>query len=112
VKDKYRHRKIRTFQQPGKGKGDAVRLGFAYAQGEVVMILDADLTVPPESISKFYRALVEGHGEFVNGTKLVYPMSDRAMHTLNAIANRAFAMIFSYHLDQRLPDTLRGTKAR
>jgi hypothetical protein len=75
------------------------------------MILDADLTVPPESISKFYRALVEGHEEFVNGTKLVYSMSDRAMHTLNATANRAFAMLFSYLLNRRLTDTLCGTKA-
>jgi glycosyltransferase involved in cell wall biosynthesis len=82
VKDSYRDRKIRTFQQPGKGKGDAIRLGFAHAQGEVVLILDADLTVPPESVPKFYRVLVEGHGEFVNGTRLVYPMSDRAMRTL------------------------------
>jgi SAM-dependent methyltransferase len=111
VKDSYPDRKIRTFQQPGKGKGDAIRLGFAHAQGEVVLILDADLTVPPESVPKFYRVLVEGHGEFVNGTRLVYPMSDRAMRTLNAIANRAFAMIFSYLLNQRLTDTLCGTKA-
>jgi hypothetical protein len=59
------------------------------------MILGADLTVPPESVPKFYRVLVEGHGKFVNGTRLVYSMSDRAMRTLNAIANRAFAMIFS-----------------
>jgi SAM-dependent methyltransferase len=111
VKDSYPDRKIRTFKQPGKGKGDAVRLGFANAQGEIVMILDADLTVPPESMPKFYRALVEGYGEFVNGTRLVYPMSDRAMRTLNAIANRAFAMLFSYLLNQRLTDTLCGTKA-
>lgn len=104
-------RKIRTFKQPAKGKGDAVRLGFAQARGDILIILDADLTVPPESMPKFYRVLVQGHGEFVNGTRLVYPMSDRAMRTLNAIANRAFAMIFSYLLNQRLTDTLCGTKA-
>jgi SAM-dependent methyltransferase len=111
VKDSYPDRKIRAFKQTGKGKGDAVRLGFANAQGEILMILDADLTVPPESMPKFYRALVEGYGEFVNGTRLVYPMSDRAMRTLNAIANRAFAMVFSCLLNQRLTDTLCGTKA-
>jgi SAM-dependent methyltransferase len=111
VEDAYPRKNIRTFQQSGKGKGDAVRLGFAQAKGDIVMILDADLTVAPESMPKFYRALVEGHGEFVNGTRLVYPMSDKAMRTLNAIANRSFAMIFSYLLNQRITDTLCGTKA-
>jgi glycosyltransferase involved in cell wall biosynthesis len=111
VQESYPNRKIRTFKQPGKGKGDAVRLGFAQARGDILIILDADLTVPPESMPKFYRALLEGYGEFVNGTRLVYPMSDRAMRTLNAVANRAFAMIFSYLLNQRLTDTLCGTKA-
>jgi SAM-dependent methyltransferase len=111
VTDSYPDRKIRTFKQQGKGKGDAVRLGFANAQGDILIILDADLTVPPESMPKFYRALVEGYGEFVNGTRLVYPMSEGAMRTLNAIANRAFALLFSYLLDQRLTDTLCGTKA-
>jgi SAM-dependent methyltransferase len=111
VQESHPDRKIRTFKQPGKGKGDAVRLGFAQAQGDILIILDADLTVPPESMPKFYRILDEGYGEFVNGTRLVYPMSDRAMRTLNAIANRAFARIFSYLLNQRLTDTLCGSKA-
>jgi SAM-dependent methyltransferase len=111
VKEAYPDRNIRTFQQPAKGKGDAVRLGLAQAKGDIVMILDADLTVAPEFMPKFYRALVEGHGEFVNGTRLVYPMSDGAMRTLNAIANRSFATIFSYLLNQRFTDTLCGTKA-
>ena len=111
VKEAYPDRNIRTFQQPAKGKGDAVRLGFTRAKGDIVMILDADLTVAPESMPKFYHALVGGHGEFVNGTRLVYPMSDGAMRTLNAIANRSFAMIFSYLLNQRFTDTLCGTKA-
>ncbi len=111
VKEVYPTKNIRIFRQTGKGKGDAVRLGFAEARGDIVMILDADLTVAPESLPKFYRALVEGHGEFVNGTRLVYPMSDKAMRTLNAIANRSFALIFSYLLNQRITDTLCGTKA-
>jgi SAM-dependent methyltransferase len=111
VKEAYPDRNIRTFQQPADGKGDAVRSGFAQAKGDIVMILDADLTVAPESMPKFYRALVEGHGEFVNGTRLVYPMSDGAMRTLNAIANRSFAMVFSFLLNQRFTDTLCGTKA-
>jgi hypothetical protein len=106
----YPDRNIRVFRQPGKGKGDAVRKGFAEARGDILMILDADLTVPPESMPKFYNAMASRRGEFINGTRLVYPMEDTAMRTLNNIANRAFAKIFSYLLNQRFTDTLCGTK--
>jgi SAM-dependent methyltransferase len=111
VRDAYPDRNIRVMRQAGRGKGDAVHLGFAAATGDVVMILDADLTVPPELLPKFYRALVANRGEFVNGTRMVYPMSERAMRRLNFVANRAFAIVFSYLLNQRFTDTLCGTKA-
>lgn len=110
VRDAYPDRDIKVFRQDGKGKGDAVRKGFGLARGDIVMILDADLTVPPESLGKFYDALVMRRGEFINGTRLVYPMEDTAMRTLNNIANRGFAIIFSYLLNQRFTDTLCGTK--
>ncbi len=101
---------IRALKQDGRGKGDAVRKGFANATGEVLMILDADLTMPPEALPKFYDALVAGKGEFVNGTRLVYPMDRDAMRLLNLLANRAFSMLFSWLLNQRFTDTLCGTK--
>lgn len=103
-------RRARLFRQAGKGKGDAVRLGFAEARGEVLMILDADLTVPPEDLPRFYEALVSGRGEFVNGVRLVYPMEDRAMRFLNLLANKLFGLAFSWLLGQTLKDTLCGTK--
>lgn len=102
---------IKVMRQDGKGKGDAVRKGFGVARGDILMILDADLTVPPESLGKFYEALVDGKGEFVNGTRLVYPMEQGAMRFLNRIANGIFAWTFSYLLNQRFTDTLCGTKA-
>jgi len=92
------------------GKGDAVRKGFAAAEGEILMILDADLTVPPEDLPKFYAALREGHGEFINGTRLVYPMEKEAMRFLNKLANKFFSQLFSWLLNQRIKDTLCGTK--
>ncbi|WP_207455664.1 glycosyltransferase [Azospirillum sp. SYSU D00513] len=110
VRDAHPDWDIKVMRQPGKGKGDAVRAGFAAARGEVLMILDADLTVPPESLPKFYRAIASGQGEFVNGTRLVYPMAGQAMRFLNLIANRSFASIFSFLLNQRFTDTLCGTK--
>jgi hypothetical protein len=111
VRDAYPDRNIRVLKQTGKGKGDAVRLGFAEATGEIVMILDSDLTVPPEYMPRVYAALTEGHAEFVNCTRLIYPMEKGAMQSLNYIANRLFAHIMSYLLNQRLSDTLCGTKA-
>lgn len=93
------------------GKGDAVRKGFAAASGDIVMILDADLTVPPEELPMFYSALAEGGGKFINGSRLVYPMEKEAMRTLNKIANKMFALLFSWLLAQRIKDTLCGTKA-
>lgn len=110
VKDAYPHMKIKVFQQPGKGKGDAVRMGFNEATGDVLMILDADLTVPPEDMPKFYNAIKNGKGNFINGTRLVYPLEPGAMRFLNFWANRTFAVIFSFLLNQRFTDTLCGTK--
>ncbi|HKA87654.1 MAG TPA: glycosyltransferase [Haliangiales bacterium] len=97
-------------QGDGKGKGDAVRKGFAAASGDILFILDADLTVPPEDLPHFYRALVEGHGEFVNGTRLVYPMEGEAMRFLNLVGNKFFSVAFTYILGRSIKDTLCGTK--
>lgn len=101
---------IKLLTQDGVGKADAVRKGFDAANGDVLMILDADLTVPPEDLPKFYNAIASSKGEFLNGCRLVYPMEDQAMRTLNLLANKLFAMTFSWMLGQRLKDTLCGTK--
>jgi len=106
----YPEKKIKFLQQDGEGKGDAVRKGFAHAKGDVLMILDADLTVPPEELPKFYDAIVSGKGEYINGTRLVYPMEEEAMRFLNFWANRIFSVLFSWLLNQRITDTLCGTK--
>jgi hypothetical protein len=103
-------RTIITARQDGKGKGDAVRKGFSLATQDVLMILDADMTVPPEDLPKFYRALVQNKGEFINGSRLVYPMEGDAMRFLNMLGNKFFAMAFSFVLGQRFKDTLCGTK--
>ena len=97
-------------RQTGMGKADAVRLGFAHATGEVLMILDADLTVPPEDLPRFYEALVSGKGEFINGVRLVYPMEKEAMRPLNFLGNKFFSLAFSWLLGQPIKDTLCGTK--
>jgi SAM-dependent methyltransferase len=103
-------RRIKVLRQEGHGKGDAVRAGFAAAEGDLFMILDADLTVPPEELPKFYAAIASGHAEFANGSRLVYPMGKAAMQFLNMCANKAFGFLFSWILGQPLKDTLCGTK--
>ena len=102
---------IKLFKQDGKGKGDAMRKGFANARGDVLMILDADMTVAPEELPKFYQPLATGRGEFINGTRLVYPLERDSMRLLNRLANHTFSMLFTWLLNQRFTDTLCGTKA-
>jgi hypothetical protein len=97
-------------QQKGKGKGDAVRLGFDLASNDVLMILDADLTTPPEELPKFYEAIIGNKAEFVNGSRLIYPMEKEAMRFFNILGNKFFAAAFSFVLGQRFKDTLCGTK--
>ena len=103
-------RKCKLLKQPGKGKGDAVRTGFDAATGDILMILDADITVPPEDLPRFYDVLASGKGEFANGVRLVYPMQDDAMRFANLIGNKFFSWAFSWLLGQPIRDTLCGTK--
>src|SRR5439155_12224289 len=103
-------RDIKMMKQQSKGKGGAVREAFAAATGDILFILDADLTMPPEELPKFYEAVCSGTADFVNGVRLVYPMEDEAMQFLNMIANKCFGLTFSWLLGQPLKDTLCGTK--
>ena len=103
-------RDARLFRQTGEGKADAVRLGFGEARGDILMILDADLTVAPEDLPRFYEAMRSGQGEFINGVRLVYPMEDRAMRFFNLLGNKFFSYVFSWLLGQPIKDTLCGTK--
>jgi glycosyltransferase involved in cell wall biosynthesis len=102
---------LRFLKQPGKGKGDAVRFGFGQARGDVLLILDSDMGVAPADVPKFVKALVRGKCEMINGSRLVYPMEGKAMRFLNLLANKLFAMLFSWLLGQQVRDTLCGTKA-
>jgi hypothetical protein len=111
VQELYRDKlDISAYRQTGKGKGDAVRLGFSKAKGDLLTILDADLTMPPELLSRFYEAYRSGLADFINGSRLVYPMEGEAMRFLNKLGNVFFAKAVSWVLDQRLGDTLCGTK--
>lgn len=102
--------RIQTWQQTGKGKADAVRLGFSHATQPLLVILDADLTMPPEMLGRFYEAYCHGFGDFINGSRLVYPMEGDAMRFLNRLGNIFFAKMLSAVLDVRIGDSLCGTK--
>ena len=107
---KHPEKDLQLFQQTGKGKGDAVRMGYSHASGDILMILDADLTVSPDMLTDFYKALTENRGEFINGVRLVYPMESEAMRFANLLGNKAFSLVFSWMLGQPIKDTLCGTK--
>ncbi len=106
----YRDMDIRLVEGPGICKAENVWTGFRAARGDVLMILDADLTVMPEELPMFLRALATSRGDFINGSRLVYPMPHLAMRFANIIGNKFFGLVFSYLLDQRVKDTLCGTK--
>ena len=110
VKAAYPEKDIKAMRQPGKGKADAVFTAYDVARGDVLMILDADLTMPPEQLPKFWDAIKSGKGEFINGSRLVYPLEEDAMRFLNLIANKIFSYLFSWLLNERYTDTLCGTK--
>lgn len=104
-------RRVTALKQRGRGKADAVKLGLSKANGDILMIYDADRTVDAKDLQKFYNVLATGLGEFANGSRLVYPMEEDAMQTLNKIANQIFSLLFTWILGQRFKDTLCGTKA-
>ncbi len=110
VIQKYPDKDIKLFRQEGQGKGDAVRFGFSKSSCDILMILDADLTVPPEDLPKFYGAIRDGKGEYINGCRLVYQMESEAMRFLNLMANKFFGIFFSWLLETSFKDTLCGTK--
>jgi glycosyltransferase involved in cell wall biosynthesis len=101
---------LAVYKQTGRGKRDAVRLGFERSTGDVLAILDGDISVPPEELPRFFELIARGKAEFANGSRLVYPMESEAMQFLNMIANKCFGYAFSYLLGQSIRDTLCGTK--
>ena len=112
VVEKYKgKRRLKYFVQLGKGKGDAVRLGFEMAEGDILAIYDADMTVPAKDLEKFYIAIADGKGEFINGSRLVYSLEDESMRSLNYLANKIFSYLFSWIIDQPIKDTLCGNES-
>jgi len=112
IKAKYnKSHDIKAIQQPGKGKADAVREGFKTARCDILIILDADLTVAPETLPKFYDAIAQNKGGLINGSRLIYPFEKHAMRFLNNLGNRFFGLAFSWLFEQTIKDTLCGTKA-
>lgn len=99
-----------VLNQKGTGKADAVRQGFDKAKGDILMIYDADMSVNPNDLNKFYLALISHKGEFINGSRLVYPMQKNAMQLLNILGNKVFSILYSWILGQKIKDTLCGTK--
>lgn len=111
IEEKYKGKyRIKTARQTGKGKGDAVRKGFSIAEGDIVTILDADLTMSPEELPLYYEVIARQQADFVNGSRLVYRLESEAMRSFNILGNKFFSLMFSWLLSQPIKDTLCGTK--
>jgi len=110
VRASYPHKDIRLEKGPGICKSKNVWTGFDAATGDILMILDADLTTMPEQLAYFLEVIASGQAEFVNGSRLVYPVPKGAMNTANMLGNKFFSVAFTYLLGQRVKDTLCGTK--
>jgi hypothetical protein len=110
VRDNSHSIPIRSFQQSGIGKADAVRLGCHHASGELIAILDADLTIAPEVLRQFYEAYCSAAGDFITGDRMRLPMERGAMRRLNRWGNKLFAMWLSRILETRIDDPLCGLK--
>jgi hypothetical protein len=106
----YPEKDIKLVNSPGICKAYNVWTCFDVAKGDILMILDADLTVLPEELPYFYEAIAKRRGEFINGSRLVYPMHNNAMPFFNTIGNKFFSLAFTYILDTPIKDTLCGTK--
>src|ERR1700694_1634 len=61
---------IRILKQKGIGKGDALRIGIAASQGDIIVLLDADGSADPNDIPHFVKALMSGH-DFAKGSPLL-----------------------------------------
>lgn len=107
----YPKKDIKYFQQESTGKADAVRKGFSKAKGDVFIIFDADMTVSPKELPKFFNAIVENQGELVIGSRLIFNLNKKSMPAVNILGNKFFALIFSWLLNQKITDTLCGSKA-
>jgi SAM-dependent methyltransferase len=110
VQSRYPEKNIRLEHGPGVCKSRNVWTGFDAATGDILMILDADLTTIPEELPYFVDVIVSGQAEFVNGSRLVYPVPKGAMNGANMLGNKFFSVAFTYLLGQRVKDTLCGTK--
>ncbi|MHC9061067.1 glycosyltransferase [Nitrospira sp. CMX1] len=106
----YPSRNIKLLVQDGQGKHDAICKGFAHALGDILMILDADVSMPPEALPKFYEAIASGKGEFIIGCRLIYPQEGHTRRLLVLFVNTVFGAAFSWLLNQRIKDPRCGTK--
>lgn len=83
---------IRVVQQQGRGKGAALRTGFAAATGEIIVMLDADGSTDPSEIPAFVGALLAG-ADFVKGSRFLQGGGTADMPTYRKLGNWGFVVL-------------------
>lgn len=101
---------IKLIEQSKNGKANAVWEAIALSSGDVLAILDSDLSVDPETLKDFFKIIESNSADFVNGTRLVYEMEKGSMRIINKLGNRVFQYLIGKIINEDLTDSLCGTK--
>jgi glycosyltransferase involved in cell wall biosynthesis len=100
---------IRVLQQPGKGKGDALRYGMSQAEGEIIVTLDGDGQTDPGEMHRFVDAIQQGY-DFAKGTRFRRPFS-RARPIHRILGNWTIALTFNLLFFRLYTDLCSGYNA-
>jgi glycosyltransferase involved in cell wall biosynthesis len=101
---------VRIVQQRGRGKGDALRTGFAAATGDIIVMLDADGSTDPAEIPRFVGALLAG-ADFVKGSRFLHGGGTADMPYYRALGNMAFVAAVRLLFGGRYSDLCYGYNA-
>jgi glycosyltransferase involved in cell wall biosynthesis len=101
---------VRIVRQSGKGKGDALRAGFASATGDVIVMLDADGSMSPQEIPLYVGALLAG-ADMAKGSRFVQGGGTRDMPFYRRWGNQAFILMVNLLFGGRYSDLCYGYSA-